>query len=84
MTIEETLKTIVEESFRSNFEAFKSDFTVKESFPEVMTLSQVCAYTQYTEPTIRKFIKEKNFPVSAPCGSPRFLKSEVDLWLKNN
>lgn len=50
-------------------------------FPEIMTMEQICKYTQYSRTTILKLIKEQNFPVSHRCESMRFSRTKVDAWM---
>ena len=77
-------ETQLNDLFEKNNELLIQKFLSKfqNPFPEIMTIEQVCKYTQYSRPTILKFIREKNFPVSRPCESQRFFRSQVDEWLK--
>lgn len=49
---------------------------------DLMTLKQLQSYLGYSAPTIYKLIKENGLPVCYPTSHPRFLKVEVDNWLK--
>ncbi len=49
--------------------------------PEVMTVSEVAAYLRCSQAHIYKLIKE-GLPFTEKCGDKRFIKSEVDQWLK--
>lgn len=51
-------------------------------FPPVMTIKQVAAYLQVTEQTVRNKIKQENLPVTGRCGDPRFIRSDIDAWLR--
>ena len=82
MSIEQTIETVVERAVLEAFEPIRDELKRQNSFPEIMTLTQVAEYTQYTRQTILRFIKEQGFPVSNRCERPRFVKSEVDRWLK--
>jgi excisionase family DNA binding protein len=52
-------------------------------FPEVMTISQLSEYLKFSEPTIRKWIKEEYLPFHRLGDSMRFYKTEVDSWVKS-
>jgi excisionase family DNA binding protein len=52
--------------------------------PEVMTMPQLCAYLQFSRPTVLKAIETKGLPVKKCFGTnaPRFIKKDVDEWLR--
>jgi excisionase family DNA binding protein len=54
-----------------------------QGVPEVMTLAQVAEYLQISMPTLYKAMNERGLPYTEKCGDKRFVKSEVDLWLKS-
>jgi excisionase family DNA binding protein len=58
--------------------------TKKPDTPEIMTLSQVAEYLQFTTQTIQNKIRSGGLPVSYRMGDPRFIKKEIDEWLKSN
>lgn len=51
-------------------------------FPEVMTTEEVVAYLRISRKTINKLIKNKELPAQKIGKNYRFLKSEIDRYLK--
>lgn len=54
----------------------------KKSFPEVMTTEEVVAYLRISRKTINKLVKNKELPAQKIGKNYRFLKSEIDRYLK--
>jgi excisionase family DNA binding protein len=57
-----------------------------QSAPEVMTQKEVCQYLGVSSTTVIEKQKNGGLPVSYMLGekSPRYIKSEVDKWLRGN
>ena len=53
-----------------------------DRFPEVMDKKTVAKYLVVSIPTINRKMRE-GMPVTYRVGDPRFLKSEIDAWLKS-
>lgn len=72
------------EQFRAEFEKIFETISIgKNRTPEVMTVAQIAEYLQISIPTIYKAMKERGLPYTEKCGDKRFIKSEVDTWLKS-
>ena len=72
------------EQFRAEIEKIFETISIgKDRTPEVMTLAQVAEYLNISESTVRKQIKTNGLPVNRRLGDPRFIKSEIDAWLKS-
>lgn len=70
-----------------DLKAVMSDVAVEISsantFPEIMTVSQVADFLGVSKPTVYSRMK-KGLPYSEKLGDPRFIKTEVLKWLKEN
>jgi len=54
-------------------------------FPEVMTVEEIARYLRFDSVrTVYNKIEKNGLPVTKKLGVPRFIKSEVDAWLKGD
>jgi excisionase family DNA binding protein len=74
----ERITEIVRHAFNEAVKVARLD----KAFPDVMTLCEVAEYLQVSKATIRNKIRDERLPVSSKLGNPRFLKAEIDSWLK--
>lgn len=81
--IEQAIKEIVAETIHLEFSRFEERMEKSNSFPEIMTLPQICQYLSISAPSVRKAIKDNNLPVTKVFGekAPRFVKKQIDNWL---
>lgn len=64
------------------FDALAAEMHRENEFPEIMNITLVAKYCDVSEQTIRNRIKDSGFPVSERLGDKRFIKRDVDAWLR--
>lgn len=61
-----------------------NNININQSFPEVMTTSEVMKYLKVSRKTVLKMVHEGKIPAQKVGKDFRYLKSELDHFLKGN
>jgi excisionase family DNA binding protein len=79
------LEILIENSVKKVLAELK-ELKQEETPDKWMDLNELCNYLpdRPSKPTVYGWVNQKNIPVHKGGKKLRFLKSEIDIWLKNN
>jgi len=79
------LEILIENSVKKVLAELK-ELKQEETPDKWMNLNELCNYLpdRPSKPTVYSWVNQKNIPVHKGGKKLRFLKSEIDIWLKNN
>lgn len=79
--IYQTIQVVPIDDVLPIIERIEKQIRRQNSTPEIMNIKQIAVYLGVSEGTVRNRMKD-GLPFTNKLGDPRFLKSEIDAWLK--